>query len=352
MTQNRSTESESTSESASETPSTASSSPEPVERTVQIAGNSTFVVSLPKQWALEQDLESGMTMSLYPHEDRLVAATGPVPGRDRSVTIDADAVDDGTVRRRARAAYLAGADRVAIAGADAIDDRTRRDLERTIGRLVGMEIAETTPETITATNLLDAGDVSLPQTVAQTRQLALELHADAIDAVRTGDADLARQVIDRDDDVDRLFAFVTRGVHRSLEEVHEIDRLGTDRTAAFRDYRTARHLERVADHATEIATAATRQSSPPDDAFADRLETAGTDARRVVELALADETDRAVALRGEVRETVADLDRTLYDRAGDERDAYLYGAVLQSVRRTAELGADIAGARIEAAVAE
>lgn len=350
MTRNRSTESKSASESEPEPEDASTAAPEPVERTVQIAGNSTFVVSLPKEWALDQGLESGMSMYLYPHADRLVAATAPVANRGRSVTVDADAIAANAVRQRARAAYLAGTDRITVAGADALDDRTRRDLERTIGRLVGMEIAETTAETITATNLLDASDVSLPQTVAQTRQLALELHADAITAVRRGDDDLARRVLDRDDDVDRLFAFVNRGFHRGLEDVHEIDRFGTDRTAAFRDYRTARHLERVADHATEIATVATRQSSPPDDAFADRLETVGSDARRVVELALADELDRAIALRGAVRETVAELDRRQYDRASDDPDAYLYGAVLRSVRRTAELGGDIADVRLESTV--
>ncbi len=39
---------------------------EPVERKVQLAGNSTFVVSLPKEWARAQDLESGASMYLYP----------------------------------------------------------------------------------------------------------------------------------------------------------------------------------------------------------------------------------------------------------------------------------------------
>ena len=62
---------------------------EPVERTVQLAGNSTFVVSLPKAWAVEQGLESGSSMYLYPHDDRLVVATETVSTPDPAVRIDA-----------------------------------------------------------------------------------------------------------------------------------------------------------------------------------------------------------------------------------------------------------------------
>ena len=57
---------------------TTDSPVDPVERTVQLAGNSTFVVSLPKAWAVEQGLESGSSMYLYPHDDRRSRTTTPL----------------------------------------------------------------------------------------------------------------------------------------------------------------------------------------------------------------------------------------------------------------------------------
>lgn len=313
---------------------------EPVERTVQFAGNSTFVVSLPKEWALEQGLESGMPMYLYPHDDRLVAATGAVSTRERAATVDAAAVADETALRRIERAYRIGCDRITVTGLEETDPGTRRTLERTVGRLIGIAIQEDAGDRLTIANLLDSSEVSLPQTIAQARQLALEMHEEAIDAVLTDDTDLARRVIDRDDDVDRLFAFVSRGFHRGLEDVHEIDRLGTDRLSAFREYRVARQLERVADHAEGIATVATRQSGPPDRALADQLETVGGDARTVLELSLAGEPEPAYETVADVREAVTRIDQQLYD--GNGSDAYLYGTVVQRIRRTAENGINIA----------
>ncbi len=323
---------------------------EPVERKVQLAGNSTFVVSLPKEWALAQDLESGMSMHLYPHEDRVVAAAETVPDQDRSATVDAATVDDETVLRRVRSAYVVGRDRVTIVGADGLDQESRRALDRVVGRLVGVEILEDTGERIVVQDLLDVDDVSLPQTLVQARQLALEMHADALEALARNDEELARRVIDRDDEVDRLFAFVSRGFHRGLEDVHEINRLGTDRASAFRDYRIARQLERVGDHAERIATVAISQSGPPADAIGDSIETVGADARRSLELALAGEVERATDAIEDALEAIEELNRRLYE--SDEPDAYRYGTVLESLRRTGAIASNVLGVASETRIDE
>ncbi|MDG5818241.1 phosphate uptake regulator PhoU [Natronococcus sp. A-GB7] len=312
---------------------------EPVERKVQLAGNSTFVVSLPKEWALAQELESGMSMHLYPHEDRVVASAETIPDQDRSATVDAAAVDDETVLRRVRSAYVVGRDRITIVGADGLGQEARRALDRVVGRLVGVEIVEDAGERIVVQDLLDVDDVSLPQTLVQARQLALEMHADALEALVRDDEELARRVIDRDDEVDRLFAFVSRGFHCGLEDVHEINRLGTDRASAFRDYRIARQLERVADHAERIATVAVAQSGPPADGIGDSIETVGADARRPLELALTEEGDRADDAIEDALVAIEELDRRLSE--SDDPDAYRYGTVLESLRRTGAIAGNV-----------
>lgn len=316
-----------------------------IERKVQFTGNSTFIISLPKEWALEQGLEPGMSMSLYPHEDRLVAATEPVSTRDRTVTVDADAFSEEVITWRIKTAYTGGYDRITVIGLDETDLQLRRSVQQTVNQLTGATIRTDTDDRLTIVNLLDSSEISLPQTVSQAQQLALQLHEDAIDAFLTNDTDLAQRVIDRDDDVDRLFSFTKHGINRGLEDVHEIDRLGTDRLSMFRNYRITQQLERIADHAEGIARETTRQANSPDPVFADQLETIGDDARTVIELSLADEPEQAHETLSSVREAINQIDQELYDR--EEKNSYRYGRVLQQVHRTAENGINIAEAITE-----
>ena len=316
---------------------------QPVERSVQLAGNTTFVVSLPKSWALEQGLEPGASMHLYPHRDRVVVAPASLESSERQVAIDAGAMNADVVCHRVRAAYAAGADRIVVSDHDGLERDLRRRVTRLFAGLVGMDVSEETPERLVANDFLDAADVSLPQTTAQLRQHARSMFDDAIEAVLTDDEALAARVTDRTDDVDRLVAFVSRGFHRGLEDITEIDRLDVDRASAFHSYQIARGLERLADHAERIATIADRQSGPP--TVAPALEAVAADALTVVELALEGSPDRALSMQSRVVSSIESLDRQLSSEC--DPNTYLHGSVLERVRRTAALGVSLTGPAIE-----
>ena len=326
----------------------STTSSDPIERTVQLAGNSTFVVSLPKEWALALDIERGTSMHLYPHDDRLVLAPGALEEPDRGSRIDAESMDPESVCRRARAAYAAGYDRISVIDRRGIDRGLQRRLTSLFDGLLGVEITAEQATTVVASDVLAATEVSLPQTVAQIRQLSLVMHEDATEAVVERDTTMAERVVDRDDDVDRLFAFVYRGFRRGLEDVTELDRLATDRRAAFSYYHTARQLERLADHAVRIATVARRQSDPPPAGIADALEEAAAASRTIVTLALADDAHAVTAERNRAKATVDAAEELVIERGGV--DAYHYATVIESLRRTTALGGNLAAARVEPAV--
>ena len=87
-----------------------------------------------------------------------------------------------------------------------------------------------------------------PQLEAMAREALNQVH-DALDALVKGDAQLARDVIAADRGVDRL----RRGV---LKELKDCIRAEPDRVNTWlRLINTARNIERVADHATNIAEA-------------------------------------------------------------------------------------------------
>lgn len=314
----------------------------PIERKVQVTGGSTYTVSIPKDWANARDIGSGSPVHLYPFDDRLVVAK-PDNGFVRRAQINVEAAGTESLAEQIEAAYAAGADEIIIESDTGFDSAERRIASGAITSLVGVEIATETPERIAAQSLLDPSEVSLEGTIDQLRGISLSMHENAMRALTGADNDseeLARHVVSRDNDVDRLFALVSRQFYRALTDVREINKLGIDRRIALTRFRTARQLERVADHAELIADVAIRREAPPDPELGDRFEEIATDARRVVRTALDGNTGEALLRRDDVVDRLDDLDRELY--TADREGTYLDGRVLESVRRTAEYGGNVA----------
>jgi len=89
--------------------------------------------------------------------------------------------------------------------------------------------------------------VGVTATIAQVGGLAQSMVHDALDAFVMGDAPKAEQVMDRDETVDRLHAEIIP------ELVGSMTRDPTLVPRAIRLISIAKYLERVADHATNIA---------------------------------------------------------------------------------------------------
>ncbi len=313
----------------------------PIERKVQITGGSTYTVSIPKAWANARDIGSGSAVHLYPFDDRLVVAQPLGDTPSRKAVLNVDAVGNESLSEQIEAAYAAGSDEIEIESDTGFDSEQRRIASGVITRLIGIEIETETDHEIVAKSLLDPTEISLDGTIEQLRQISLSMHENAVRAITSDESDeFVEHVIARDDDVDRLFALVSRQFYRALTDVREIDKLGTGRRLAFTQFRIARQLERVADHAELIAELSLRQTGPPNPELCEQFETAASDARRVVRTAIDGNTGEALLRRDAVVDRLADLDRTLYEMNGE--DAYLYGRVLESIRRTAEYGGNVA----------
>ncbi len=101
-----------------------------------------------------------------------------------------------------------------------------------------------------AERLLDMGGVfpaDLPVDIPRMATLAAGMVRQALQAFLTEDPDLARKVLDTDDSVDRMNREVFAAMDKTIRERQEIAHQALDALLI------ARSLERVADHATNIA---------------------------------------------------------------------------------------------------
>jgi len=324
---------------------------DPIERKVQLTGGSTYTVSLPKDWAATQGIESGSTVQLYSRGRQLVLADGTDGEGRRQGRIDVGGRTAEELARNVAAAYVAGAEEIEIVGGP--ETEHRRAIRDAVAGLVGIEIHEETADRIVARTMLDIGDLSAEQTLVQMELTALSMQEDALTALETGNGEDARRVIRQDDDVDRLFRLICREFHRSLVDISVSRDLG--RLTTFDYYTAARQIERVADHAEKIASVADRGTTPPPADIGDELHTLGEESQAIVQRAVSgllegepEELDAAIAAADRVVRSADNLDQRIHE--ADVADGYHLGTVVDSLRRTAEYGANLAEAGLQAAM--
>lgn len=320
-------------------------------RKVQLSGGTTYTISLPKSWAQEHGIEAGSVLSLHPNQDASLLVEA-VTGRDttrRTTSIDVSTDDDTMIRQRIRAVHAVGYDSVTLIDTTGHPADRRKLVKQTLAELSGFEFLETTDTRIQLTNLIDAENVDIRKSTLRLRLVMLAMHRDAVTAVVNGDEDLARRVIERDSEADKLFAMITRHFRRSLTDLHEVEKLGRSRDDLFEYYYAARQFERIADHAEKIAEFALNPDASIPPSYATRLSELGTASRQVVDDAAAavlTDTDieaasDALTKRDQLMDRLEAFDRDLYEH-DVPNEAYVLGLLLDSLRRTISYGANVA----------
>jgi phosphate uptake regulator len=325
-------------------------------RKVQVTGGSTYTVSLPKEWATENDVSAGSIVEFHSEEDLLLLAPRRDEGRIEG-SLDISGMDDNhELTRAVMTMYVSGFDVIRLE-AGRITATQRRIIRDATQGLVGLEVIEETTEHVVLQDLLDSSELSIYNAITRMRLVSLTMLEDAVEALVTGDDELARDVKERDDDVDRLWYMISRVFRTVLRNPTAANEIGFPRDTCFDFQSGARQLERIADHATKIADLALEIEEIPESAT-ESLTRLQVQASEVPETAmdalLEDDSDQAVEMANEARRQIVGVDETVRDvddqiRDLDPQRAQVLGLVVDSLSRTADYGGNIAESALQKA---
>ncbi|WP_254535334.1 phosphate signaling complex PhoU family protein [Halomarina litorea] len=317
-------------------------------RKVQVTGGSTYTVSLPKTWATDNGISAGSVVEFYPEEDSLLLT--PRSDEDRTEgTLDITDLEGEELMRAVVTMYVSGFDIINLETAR-VTAAQRRAIRNGAQRLVGLEVIGETSEHVILQDLLDSSELSIVNAITRMRLVALSMLEDAITALVEDDDDLATDVIERDDDVDRLWYMTSRVFRGVLRDPSTATEVGLPRETCFDYHSSARQLERIADHATKVAELALELDEIPEGAAAaleDLLEEAKDVAETAMDALLEDDADAASRLANRARERVDVIDGQAREvdkqvRELDPQQAQLLGLVVDSLSRSADYGGNIA----------
>ena len=220
-------------------------------RRIQVTRGGTFFVTLPKEWALKNGLSRGSIVATSETADgRLII--DPKYDVERApliVTIRPSPYLDREIIGK----YLLGYDIIRIEAKDRISLEDRERIKRSSSRLIGLEIIEEDYSRIVMQCLLEPSALPPEKILRREHSIASSMHKDAVTALVEGDTQLAKSVIVRDNEVDRLYFLLVRILRTIIQnpglgeklKIYPIDCL---------DYRlTASLVESIGDQSAQIA---------------------------------------------------------------------------------------------------
>ena len=225
-------------------------------RRIQKTGGSTFIVSLPKSWVTTRGLHAGDVLLFTPRSDgslTIYAEEGSrVEAARRVVHVTNDMAEDHLFRLLV-AEYIAGAPLLEIRTQGRMHARTRDVVRGFAQRMIGPEILEETAEAVVLQDVVGANPLPIPSVIRRMHQMVRSMQVDAMAALEAQDISIAKDVMERDWEVDRLHWFVQKQVTSGLRDARMLTSLGLTLPECSTYLLASRVLERIADHAVRIA---------------------------------------------------------------------------------------------------
>jgi AbrB family looped-hinge helix DNA binding protein len=227
-------------------------------RRVQRTGSSSFIITLPKEWVEAVKLKSGDYVVIERYGDKLVLIPPVVEPTQLKINIKVyPGVDVAQVFRGILGSYITGYSIISV-----VFDKNIPELAKFISevknlariKLPGIEVIEETYNTITFKVLLSIQEIPLINAIKRLHLIVNSMLQDSIMLLKTSDLNIAHGIIQRDDEADRFHHMIARELSTALLDIKTQHDLGITSTAEILSYRIiARNLERIADHAVNIA---------------------------------------------------------------------------------------------------
>ncbi len=220
-------------------------------RKVQRTSTGTFFVCLPRSWAVRYGLQRGAVVALGETGDGklLVDAKYGIESSPRTVMLKPGPF----LGREIMGKYLLGFDIIRIEAKEHISFEVRDTVKKTVSHLIGLEIVEENYSCIVLQCLLEPSGFLPEKILRRSYAIAAGMHRDVANSFVDGDIQLAKSVMARDDEGNRLYFLLVRILRTIIQNPRLSEKLGVSPIECL-DYRLAASLvEAIGDDCVRVA---------------------------------------------------------------------------------------------------
>jgi phosphate uptake regulator len=301
-------------------------------------------------------IETGMRVSLQAQPDGKLLIDPILEEREiKTKRIDVTGCEVKALERDIIAAYLHGYDRIELSSERIITEQ-KQTIRRVCYKLIGPEIIEESTNCVVIQDLLNPNEFPIKKGVQRMSLIAGSMQKDAVRALKTIDYDLALDVSQRDDEVDRLYLLISKQFRSILRGGRMLDSAETN-MEEYHEFRMAANpLERIADHAQKIANVVSKLQQPVSNEVLEEIEKLNNAYMELVKQSVEALFDADTSLANQVIDSVdnmcawvKELHASILKLESHEIMISL-GVVVDSLSRIGDLSSNIAEIAINTAI--
>ncbi|HIE34094.1 MAG TPA: phosphate uptake regulator PhoU [Candidatus Altiarchaeales archaeon] len=210
-------------------------------RKIQLTGESTYTISLPKKWVRRNGLKKGDSLQIEEEGDELIIRVEKE--KEKSGSIEIKNEDKKALSRILITRYIQGYNSIDFTSKKFIEPEKKKHLKIVSNYLIGMEpFGETSKEIVFRMLMQESGD--LISTIDRMHEMSFSSLRSIIEGLKNPDKineNFLRSVIEGDDEIDKFYFLVLRQLS---------NKYGPDATAWVQ---IVKSIERLSDHIERIA---------------------------------------------------------------------------------------------------
>ena len=224
-------------------------------RRLQLTGGATYTLSLPKPWISSNNLASrdSIRIDWRSSGELMLSPLDESEERKTEIEINLGGLPIGALYDHLMGAYISGVQEIVIKSKTNLTRKTRNEIRRFLRSTRGFEIGEEDDSSTRLISLLNAGELPLSASLNRMYLLLSSLVRDIIESLQGADSELISDHDEREREVDGLQYLIERQVGSMLSSSQIVKSLGISRKQGVEYANLARSLERMMDHADQMA---------------------------------------------------------------------------------------------------
>ncbi len=224
-------------------------------RRIQKTGGASYIVTLPKEWVEKNNLKQGDQVNIrITEENKIIISPGKEIEKPKTTEMKFKSENFEHILRILISTYISGFKIIKIKGEEKLDENIINAVEKFRNLVSGYEIVDEKVNEIVLQDISNPLELLPDKLLERMYNLTENMVRDSYITIKNNDVGLSKEIINRDPQVDKIYLTISRQLFHKLRYPSSIE--GFDSTTIENIRYVAKSLERISDHAVNIASLA------------------------------------------------------------------------------------------------